>query len=86
MQSVNSSVYTKPSAPVEIPDPATVEAITKYVLEFLHEQKSGKFFEPWYSERKCVFKWNEKTRVLCSRSVLPRKFDKLSYSVTLRPA
>ncbi|KAM3184223.1 hypothetical protein ACTXT7_008811 [Hymenolepis weldensis] len=31
-----------PSAPVDIPDPATAEDVTKTVLEFIHDLNAGK--------------------------------------------
>lgn len=49
MLSVPSFYFIKPSASVEIPDAETAEVGTKSILKLIHDPKSGKFFEPWYS-------------------------------------
>ncbi|VUZ54290.1 unnamed protein product [Hymenolepis diminuta] len=65
MFSVSLSYYIKPSASVEIPNPAAAEDITRSVPKFIQDPKSGKFFESWYNEHKYVLtvnfaKWDGK--------------------------
>ncbi|KAM3183111.1 hypothetical protein ACTXT7_010999 [Hymenolepis weldensis] len=84
MFSVPSLYSIKPSASVEIPNPATAEDVCINVPEFIHDHKSGKFFEPSYNKHKYVFmvnlfKWVKKTKIW----YLVRKLGPVEYERTL---
>ncbi|VUZ49509.1 unnamed protein product [Hymenolepis diminuta] len=58
--------YSIKSVSVEIRDLSAAEDVTKNVLEFTYDPKSGKVFESWYNNHRYVFtvnlaKENEKT-------------------------
>ncbi|VUZ44751.1 unnamed protein product [Hymenolepis diminuta] len=48
-----TSLHSIPlSPPVEIPDPAAAEDVTKIVPGFIHDHVNCKFFESWYNKGK----------------------------------
>lgn len=62
--------HFKSPASTEIPDHVATRDFAKNVHEFIHDPKSGRFFESWYNKHKYVFtmnlaKWDEETRVRC---------------------